>query len=125
MNQGNIASQQQGLAGAYGNQMNQQFGMSDFGRQGMGQDINALGSLGSINQAQNQAQLTADQQQAQTGAYESYGRLGQYGNALTGLAGGVAGSQYQQDQASDPYASALAGATGVAGLFGQIYGGRR
>jgi len=122
-NQQNLSNQ--GLAGAYGNQMNQQFGLSDFGRQGMGQDINALGSLGSINQAQNQAQLTADQQQAQTGAYESYGRLGQYGNALTGLAGGVAGSQYQQDQASDPYATALAGATGVAGLFGQIYGGRR
>jgi len=122
-NQQNLSNQ--GLAGAYGNQMNQQFGLSDFGRQGMGQDINALGSLGSINQAQNQAQLTADQQQAQTGAYESYGRLGQYGNALTGLAGGVAGSQYQQDQASDPYASALAGATGVAGLFGQIYGGRK
>ena len=123
--QNQIANAQQGLAGAYGNQMNQQFGLSDFGRQGMGQDINALGSLGSINQAQNQAQLTADQQQAQTGAYESYGRLGQYGNALTGLAGGVAGQQYQQDQASDPYATALAGATGVAGLFGQIYGGRK
>jgi hypothetical protein len=124
-NQNQIANAQQGLAGAYGNQMNQQFGLSDFGRQGMGQDINALGTLGSVNQAQNQALLTADQQAAQTGAYESYGRLGQYGNALTGLAGGVAGSQYQQDQASDPYASALAGATGVAGLFGQIYGGRR
>ena len=122
-NQQNLSNQ--GLAGAYGNQMNQQFGLSDFGRQGMGQDINALGSLGSINQAQNQAQLTADQQQAQTGAYESYGRLGQYGNALTGLAGGVAGQQYQDQQQSDPYASALAGATGVAGLFGQIYGGRR
>jgi len=122
-NQQNLSNQ--GLAGAYGNQMNQQFGLSDFGRQGMGQDINALGTLGSVNQAQNQALLTADQQQAQTGAYESYGRLGQYGNALTGLAGGVAGSQYQQDQASDPYASALAGATGVAGLFGQIYGGRK
>ena len=122
-NQQNLSNQ--GLAGAYGNQMNQQFGLSDFGRTGMGQDINALGSLGSINQAYNQAQLTADQQQAQTGAYEPYGRLSQYGNALTGLAGGVAGSQYQDQEASDPYASALAGATGVAGLFGQIYGGRR
>jgi hypothetical protein len=124
LNQGNIASQQQGLAGAYGNQMNQQFGLSDFGRQGMGQDINALGSLGSVNQAYNQALLTADQQQAQTGAYEPYGRLNQYGNMLTGLSGGVAGQQYQDQQQSDPYASALAGATGVAGLFGQIYGKR-
>ena len=96
-NQQNLSNQ--GLAGAYGNQMNQQFGLSDFNRQGMGQDINALGSLGAINQAQNQAQLTADQQQAQTGAYEPYGRLSQYGNALTGLAGGVAGGQYQEQQA--------------------------
>jgi len=122
-NQQNLSNQ--GLAGAYGNQMNQQFGLSDFDRQGMGQDINALGTLGAANQAQVQAQLNADRMNNQTEAYESYGRLGQYGNALTGLAGGVAGSQYQQEEAADPYASALAGATGVAGLFGQIYGGRR
>jgi len=122
-NQQNLANQ--GLAGAYGNQMNQQFGLSDFGRQGMGQDINALGSLGAANQAQAQAQLNADRMNNQTAAYEPYGRLSQYGNTLTGLAGGVSGQQYQQEEASDPYASALAGATGVAGLFGQIYGGRR
>ena len=122
-NQQNLSNQ--GLAGAFGNQMNQQFGLSDFGRQGMGQDINALGSLGAANQAQAQAQLNATRMNEQTAAYEPYGRLSQYGNALTGLAGGVAGQQYQQEEASDPYASALAGATGVAGLFGQIYGGRR
>ena len=122
-NQQNLSNQ--GLAGAFGNQMNQQFGLSDFNRQGMGQDINALGSLGAANQAQTQAELNAARMNEQTAAYESYGRLGQYGNALTGLAGGVAGQQYQQEEESDPYASALAGATGVAGLFGQIYGGRR
>ena len=80
----------QGLAGAYGNQMNQQFGLSDFNRQGMGQDINALGSIGALNQGQQQALLSADAtSNAQTGAYEPYGRLSQYGNTLTGLAGGV------------------------------------
>ena len=41
MNQGSIAAAQQGLAGAFGNQMNQQFGLSDFGRTGMGQDVSA------------------------------------------------------------------------------------
>ena len=122
-NQQNLSNQ--GLAGAYGNQMNQQFGLSDFNRAGMGQDINALGSLGAVNQGQQQALLSADQQAAQTGAYEPYGRLNQYGNMLTGLSGGVAGQQYQQEEASDPYADALGAATGVAGLFGQIYGGRR
>ncbi len=124
-NQSAIATEQQRLAGAYGNQINQQFGLSDFNRSGMGQDINALGTLGSVNQAQEQALLTADQQAAQTGAYEPYGRLNQYGNMLTGLSGGMQGQQYAADPVSDPYANALGAATGVAGLFGQIYGGRR
>ena len=118
-NQQNLSNQ--GLAGAFGNQMNQQFGLSDFGRQGMGQDINALGSLGSVNQAYNQAQLTADQQQAQTGAYEPYGRLSQYGNTLTGLAGGVAGGQYQEQGQSSPFQTALGTAMGLGGLYGKIF----
>jgi len=118
-NQQNLSNQ--GLAGAYGNQMNQQFGLSDFNRGGMGQDINALGSLGALNQGQQQAYLTADQQQAQTGAYEPYGRLSQYGNALTGLAGGVAGGQYQDPQQSSPFQTALGTTMGLAGLYGKIF----
>ena len=122
MNQGSIGTAQQGLAGAYGNQMNQVFGLSDFGRTGMGQDVSALGSLGGIRQGMTQAQLSADQQAAQTGAYEPYGRLSQYGNSLTGLLGGVSGSQYQQPGSSNPFQTALGTATGLAGLFGKIYG---
>ena len=118
-NQQNLSNQ--GLAGAYGNQMNQQFGLSDFNRGGMGQDINALGSLGALNQGQQQALLSADQQQAQTGAYEPYGRLAQYGNALTGLAGGVAGGQYSQPSQSSPFQTALGTAMGLGGLYGKIF----
>jgi len=121
LNQGAIGREQQGLAGAYGNQMNQQFGLSDFGRGSMGQDINALGSLGAVAQGQQQALLSADQQQAQTGAYEPYGRLAQYGNALTGLAGGMAGSQYQAPQQSNPFQTALGTAMGLGGLYGKIF----
>jgi len=120
--QGQISAAQQGLAGAYGNQMNQQFGLSNFGRTGMGQDVSALGSLGALRQGQAQAMLTADQQAAQTGAYEPYGRLSQYGNTLTGLAGGVAGQQYQEPQAASPFQTALGTATGLAGLYGKIFG---
>jgi hypothetical protein len=119
--QNQMANAQQGLAGAYGNQINQQFGLSDFNRTGMGQDINALGSLGAVNQGYNQAQLTADQQQAQTGAYEPYGRLSQYGNTLTGLAGGVAGSQYQEQGQTSPFQTALGTAMGLGGLYGKIF----
>ena len=120
--QGQMSAAQQGLAGAYGNQMNQMFGLSDFGRTGMGQDVSALGSLGALRQGMNQANLTADQQAAQTGAYEPYGRMSQYGNTLTGLMGGVAGSQYQDPGASNPWQTALGTATGLAGLYGKIFG---
>jgi len=122
MNQGSIGAAQQGLAGAYGNQMNQQFGLSDFGRTGMGQDVSALGSLGGIRQGFNQANLSADAQAAQTGAYEPYGRLSQYGNSLTGLLGGVAGSQYQDPGQTSPFQTALGTAVGLGGLFGKMFG---
>ena len=119
--QGAMSAAQQGSAGAYGNQMNQQFGLSNFGRTGMGQDVSALGSLGALRQGLTQAQLSADQQAAQTGAYEPYGRLSQYGNTLTGLAGGVAGGQYSEPQATSPFQTALSTALGIGGLYGKIF----
>ena len=118
-NQQNLSNQ--GLAGAYGNQMNQQFGLSDFNRTGMGQDINALGSLGGVRQAQAQAELDAKRMNEQTAAYEPYGRLSQYGGALTGLAGGYAAPQYQEQQQSSPMQTAFGTALGLGGLYGQIF----
>ena len=113
-----LAGLQSGLAG-------QQFGLSDFQRTGMGQDVSALGSLGALRQGQQQALLSADAQAAQTGAYEPYGRLSQYGNTLTGLAGGVAGQQYAEPAAPSPFSTALSTALGVGGLYGQIFNKRR
>ena len=112
---GQLAGLQSGLGA-------QQFGLSNFARTGMGADISALGSLGALRQAQSQALLGADQQAAQTAAYEPYGRLSQYGSALTGLGGGVAAPQYTQPQASSPFATALSSALGIGGLYGKIFG---
>jgi hypothetical protein len=112
---GQLAGLQSGLGA-------QQFGLSNFARTGMGADISALGSLGALRQAQSQALLGADQQAAQTAAYEPYGRLSQYGSALTGLGGGVAAPQYAQPQASSPFATALSSALGIGGLYGKIFG---
>ena len=114
VNQGTLAGLQSGLAG-------QQYGLSNFQRQNMGADVSALGSLGALRQGMNQAMLGADQQAAQTAAYEPYGRLSQYGNALTGLAGGVSGQQYAQPQAASPFSTALSTALGVGGLYGKIF----
>jgi hypothetical protein len=75
-----------------------------------------------MRQGQTQAGLTAQQQLAQAQAYEPYGRLGQWGSAITGLAGGVAPMQYQQPAQTDPMSSALANAIGIGGLAGKIFG---
>jgi len=101
---------------------NQQMNLSNFQRQGLGADVGALGQLGSLRQGQTQANLTANQQAAQTAAYEPYGRLSQYGTGITGLAGGVAGMQYNEPQQQSPMSQALGTAMGVGGLFGKIYG---
>ena len=99
-----------------------QFALSNFQRAGTAQDVAALGQLGAFRQGLEQSRLSADIDAARTGAYEPYQRLSTYGTGLTGLSGGVAGSQYQTPAASSPFASALSTATGIAGLFGKLYG---
>jgi hypothetical protein len=114
LNQSAIAKQQLGMGSA-------QMGLSDFERMGMGADIQALGGVGSMQQGYEQAKLNAQQQQLQSQAYEPYGRLGQYAAGITGLAGGMAAPQYQEQQAQSPWQTALGTVTGLGGLFGQIF----
>ena len=99
----------------------EQMNLSNFQRAGLGADVGALGQLGSLRQGLTQAQLSAQQQAAQTAAYEPYGRLSQYGQGITGLTGGVAAAQYAQPQQQTPAASALSTALGVGGLYRDIF----
>ena len=99
----------------------EQMNLSNFQRAGLGADVSALGQLGSLRQGLTQAQLSAQQQAAQTAAYEPYGRLSQYGQGITGLTGGVAAAQYAQPQQQSPQASALSTALGVGGLYQKIF----
>jgi len=112
---GQLAAAQSGLGSA-------QMGLANFERAGIGADVGALGQLGSLRQGLTQAQLTADQQAAQTGAYEPYGRLSQYGQGLTGLSGGVASQAYAQPAPVSPMSQAIGTALGVGGLYGKIFG---
>ena len=114
MNQQAIAQQQLGVGQT-------QLGLSDFARQGMGADIAALGNLGASRQGYQQALLNAQQQQLQSQAYEPYGRLSQYASGITGLAGGMAAPQYQEQQAQSPWQTALGTITGLGGLYGKIF----
>ena len=112
---------------AFGNQgtlAQNQMGLSNFQRTGLGQDIGALGNLGALNQQQAQANLTANQQAAKTAAYEPYGRLNQYGQGLTGLAGGVASAYAEPAAVQNPLSQALSTALGVGGIYSRLYGGQ-
>jgi hypothetical protein len=112
---GQLAGAQSGLGAA-------QMGLSNFQRAGLGADVGALGQLGSLRQGQEQSLLSADQQAAQTAAYEPYGRLSQYGQGLTGLSGGVASQPYAQPTPVSPMSQAIGTALGVGGLYGKIFG---
>jgi len=113
--------QQQALAGARAGLAGQQFGLSNFMRQGLGQDISALGGLGGLRQGLDQARLTAQQQAAQATAMEPFGRLERFGTALTGLSGGVA-SPGMPTQTPNPFGTALSNALGIGNLFANVYG---
>ena len=65
--------------------------------------------------------LNAQQQQLQSQAYEPYGRLSQYASGITGLAGGMAATEYQEQQAQSPWQTALSTVTGLGSLYGQIF----
>ena len=120
-NQQAIAAGQLGLGQAQQGLGREQMNLSNFQRAGLGADVGALGQLGSLRQGLTQAQLSAQQQAAQTAAYEPYGRLSQYGQGITGLTGGVAAAQYAQPQQQSPQASALSTALGVGGLYQKIF----
>ncbi len=125
LNQGAFTQANQLASQAFGQQgqmAQNQFGLSNFGRSSMGQDISALGNLGALGQGITQANLTANQQAARTAAFEPYGRLQQYGQGLTGLAGGVASAYADPAPIQSPLNTAINSAVGIGGLFGKIYG---
>ena len=100
--------------------MQDQFALANFQRSGQAADVANLGQLGAFRQGLEQSRLQADAQAAQTAAYEPFGRLSQYGTGITGLAGGVAGQQFQTPATPSPFSTALSTALGIGGLFGKF-----
>ena len=85
-------------------------------------DISTLGSLGALNQAQAQAGLDATRAANQMAAYQPQEQLQNYGNLVTGIMGGMAGSGTQQSQVPDPtfLQTALGAAATGAGIYGAL-----
>ena len=96
-----------------------QFALSNFQRQNEAANIANLGQLGAFRQGLTQSQLQADATAAQTGAYEPFQRLQQYGSGLGQLAG--FGTQSAPIPATpSPFSTALSTALGIGGLFGKF-----
>jgi hypothetical protein len=113
-------AQQQSLANQRAGLAQNQFALSNFQRAGQSADVANLGQLGAFRQGLEQSRLQADMDAARTGAYEPYQRLSTYGTGITGLAGGVAGQQFQAPTSASPFSTALSTALGIGGLFGKF-----
>ena len=101
--------------------MQDQFALSNFQRSGLASDVATQGSLGAFRQGITQQQLQADADAARTAAYEPQQRLQQFGGGLGQLAG-FASPPPAPMGGSSPFGTALSTATGIAGLFGKLYG---
>ena len=101
--------------------MQDQFALSNFQRAGLAGDVATQGNLGAFRQGITQQQLQADADAARTGAYEPFQRLQQYGTGL-GQVSGLGTMATPLPQGSSPFGTALSTATGIAGLFGKLYG---
>jgi hypothetical protein len=85
----------------------------------LGQDVGALSTLGGINQAQNQAQLQAQQQLGQAQLQQPLGQLHkQYGSGIMGLISGYPGGTQQTIQ---PTPGALQTILGAGSTLAGIY----
>ena len=85
-------------------------------------DISTLGSLGALNQAQTQAGLDAQREANRMAAYQPQEQLQNYGNLVTGIMGGMAGSGTQTSQVPNPgfLQTALGAAATGAGIYGAL-----
>ena len=127
--QAGIAGQRTGIAGAtqglgqFRSGLAGQQAQLGQGLQGMqGTDISRLGSLGALNQAQTQAGYDAQREATRMAAYQPQEQLQNYGNLVTGIMGGMAGSGTQTSQVPDPgfLQTALGAAATGAGIYGAL-----
>ncbi len=106
-----LANQQQALA-------NQQLALGGAQQQFLGQDVGALSTFGGVNQAQRQAELTAQQQLGQAQSQQGIQAAQTLGSGIMGLISGYPG-QTQQTVQPTPGAlqTGLSAASTLAGIY--------
>jgi len=118
--QSGIAGQLQGLGGFRSNlaQQQAQLGSAQQGLQGT--DITRLGQLGSINQAQRQAELDAQREATRMAAFQPQEELNRFADITTGIMGGMRGTGATTTNVPNP--TPLQTALGVGSTLAGIYG---
>ena len=113
-NQFNLAQAQAGLG-------QQQQGLASLVPGLQRADVAQLGSLGAINQAQQQAELDAQREATRQATFLPQEQLQQYGAQVTGLMGGYPGGIQQTVTPNPtPLQSALGVGSTLAGIYGTI-----
>ena len=109
-----LAAAQQGLGGFEATLGGQQQAMT-------GRDVAQLGTLGALNQAQEQARLDAQREAARQAAFLPQQNLDRFAAQITGLMGGYPG-QTQQTAVPNPtpLQTALGIGTTLAGIYGAV-----
>jgi hypothetical protein len=97
-----------------------QQGLAQLLPQLQGTDISRLGSLGSLNQAQAQAQLDATREATRQAAFAPQDELNRFADITTGIMGGMRGSGTQTTNIPNP--SPLQSALGIGSTLAGIYG---
>ena len=115
-----LATAAQGLGGFRSNlaQQQAQLGSAIQGLQGT--DITRLGQLGSINQAQRQAELDAQREATRMAAFQPQEELNRFADITTGIMGGMRGTGTQTTNVPNP--TPLQTALGVGSTLAGIYG---
>ena len=87
-----------------------------------GQDISTLGSLGALNQAQQQAQLDAQREATRMAAFQPQEELNRFADITTGIMGGMRGTGTTTTNIPNPTPLQTALGTGatLAGIYGAI-----
>ena len=86
-------------------------------------DIRTLGSVGAVQQAQNQAVLDAQREANRLAAFEPYERLNTFGSGIAQIMSGYPGrSQFTSVPNPTPLQTALGVGSTLSGIYGNIMG---
>ena len=117
-----LATQRAGLAGQQLGQAQFQSGLAQLVPSLQRGDISTLGSVGAIQQAQQQAQLDATREANRLAAFEPYERLGTFGSGVAQLISGYPG---QRQFTTVPNPTPLQTSLGIGATLAGIYGSLR